>query len=536
MPESVTITDAFNQATRLLRSGDCAGALAAFRDIYTGAEANNDTPVMAACLCEMAWSCFKLGQGEEGLECATGAHWLWERLDNRLEHARAMAIEALLLLDVGLSDAAFELAMEAFALAEAVADPAVLAFTLNAKGIILSLCREAELGAALLERAVQLAQNDDNLTAEAYYLLNLGFCHLKRAEEFQDMGDYADADQRRDLALVITDRAIGAAEHAGDDWTLRCALGNAAETLALRGQVNRAIAYLERSATIPTDPGPSLRIHYLYSLGDVLFRAGKLPEARAACTQAYDLAEASSQIDHQVNTAQKLAEILEAMGDTSAALDLQKRFHALYVRQSGEGARRLARVEEIRSETDRLRTRAAALADQALSDPLTGIANRRSFDQILNRLAGTPFALAIVDLDHFKSINDRHSHLVGDAVLQRVARELVAQLGRHGHAARLGGEEFALIFPDASDLTAAAFCEGARTAIASTDWSDLGADLVVTVSIGLAAGTGIEPAAELMQLADTRLYAAKSAGRDRVVSASPALLSSETAGDIRRRA
>lgn len=536
MPESVTITDAFSQATRLLRSGDCAGALAAFRAVYTAAEAGNDTPLMAACLCEMAWSCFKLGLGEEGLEHAASAHWLWERLDDPLEHARATAIEALLLLDVGLSDAAFDLAVEAYTLAEAAADPAVLAFTLNAKGIILAICREAELGAGLLERAVLLAQSDDNLTAEAYYLLNLGFCHVKRAEEFQDMGDYADADQRRDLALTITDRAIAAAEHAGDNWTQRCALGNAAEVLAQRGQVDRALDYLERSAAVPADPGPSLHIHYLYTLGDVLSRAGRLPEARAACSQAFELAEASSQIDHQVNTAQKLAEILEAIGDTKAALELQKRFHALYVRQSGEAARRLARVEEIRSETDRLRSRAAALADQALSDPLTGIANRRSFDQILNRLAGTPFALAIVDLDHFKSVNDRYSHLVGDAVLQRVARELVAQLGRHGHAARLGGEEFALIFPDASDLTAAAFCEGARTAIASTDWSDLGADLAVTVSIGLAAGTGIEPAAALMALADTRLYAAKAGGRDRVVAGDAPLLSSLSADDIRRRA
>src|SRR5690606_33133098 len=200
--------------------------------------------------------------------------------------------------------------------------------------------------------------------------------------------------------------------------------------------------------------------------------------------------------------ASKLAEILEALGDSAAALTLHKRFHALYVRQSGETARRRARIEEIRTQTEQLRSRAATLADQALSDPLTGIANRRSFDQILNRLAGTPLAIAIVDLDNFKSANDRFSHIIGDAVLQRVAHTLVAQIGPHGHAARLGGEEFALIFPDASEATAAAFCDGVRTTIAATDWSDLAPDLVVTVSIGLASGDGDTPSGALMQAAD----------------------------------
>ncbi|MGV8951869.1 MAG: GGDEF domain-containing protein [Cypionkella sp.] len=146
-------------------------------------------------------------------------------------------------------------------------------------------------------------------------------------------------------------------------------------------------------------------------------------------------------------------------------------------------------------------------------DPLTGIANRRSFDHILTRLEGSPYALAIVDLDFFKAINDRFSHQVGDAVLVRVARIMVDQIGAHGHAIRLGGEEFALVFPDAAIATASVFCEAVRRAIAATEWSDIAEGLRVTVSIGLAAGTG-----ELMGVADRRLYSAKGQGRDRVVA------------------
>ena len=188
-----------------------------------------------------------------------------------------------------------------------------------------------------------------------------------------------------------------------------------------------------------------------------------------------------------------------------------------------------ARVEEIRSETDRLRDEASMLAEQVLCDPLTGIANRRSFDQILNRLAGSPIALGMVDIDLFKTVNDRFSHIVGDAVLQRIARILVDQIGPHGHAARLGGEEFALIFPDVAEATAAALCEGVRVAIANTDWSPIAEGLAVTVSIGLAAGRGDVPSGLLLQMADRRLYMAKTTGRDRIISRDTPLLVQPTA-------
>ena len=516
---TAALVDGFTRGTHLLRAGLCDEALVEFRAVYAEAEAADDAGIMAACLCEMAWCCYKLGLIEQGLECAMGARWLRQRQDDKVELSRALAVEAILFLDLGFSDEAFDLAEQAVALAEAGEDAAVLAFALNAKGIVLAVCREVDMGMELIERAVSVAADHANVAAEAYYLLNLGFCHAKLAEEAGKFGEEERAIGEREAAIELTEQAIEKAEASGDHWSLRVALGNTAEMLGLEGRYDLALKYLDRSANLPGEPGTSLRVHYLYTMGDVLFRAGHLHKARLAMTDALALADESQQIDHQVNTAQKLAEVLEAMGDTVAALALHKRFHTLYVRQSGETARRRARIEEIRAETEQLRSRAATLADQALSDPLTSIANRRSFDQILNRLAGTPLTVAIVDLDNFKSVNDRFSHMVGDAVLQRVARVMVAQIGPHGHAARLGGEEFALIFPDAPEATATAFCEGVRVAICSTVWSDLAPDLSVTVSIGLASGDGDTPSGDLLQMADNRLYIAKASGRDRVVAA-----------------
>ncbi|WP_156460311.1 sensor domain-containing diguanylate cyclase [Devosia sp. Root635] len=530
------LADGFSRGTHLLRAGLCDEAMVEFRAVYAAAEATDTVDLMAACLCEMAWCCFKLGQLEQGLECAMGAVWLRERQDDKVELARAVAVKAILFLDLGFSDEAFDLAEQAVDLASAGDDSAVLAFALNAKGIVLAVCRELEMGMALIERAVSIAADQANIAAEAYYLLNLGFCHAKIAEEADKFGETERAIGEREAAIDLTGQAIEKADASGDYWSLRVALGNTAEMLGLQGRYDMALQYLDRSAKLPGEPGLSLRIHYLYTLGDVLLRAGQLSKARSAVTDALALADESHQVDHQVNAANKLATILEAIGDTAAALALHKRFHTLYVLQSGETARRRARIEEIRAETRQLRSRAATLADQALSDPLTGIANRRSFDQILNRLAGTPLALAIVDLDHFKDVNDRFSHIVGDAVLQRVARALVAQIGPHGHAARLGGEEFALVFPDAPEATAAAFCEGIRAAIGATNWSDLTPGLFVTISIGLATGDGTTPSGDLLQTADNRLYIAKANGRDRVVSSDAPVLAPMAAipGERRR--
>lgn len=520
MSDSVyVLAGGFLRGTELLRAGLCEAALVEFRAVYAEAETAGNVDLMAASLCEMAWCCYRLGLAEQGLECAIGAKWLRDRGTDKIELARAMAVKAILLLDLGFSDDAFDLSEEALVLASAGDDMAVLAFALNAKGIVLAVCREVELGLALIERAVSLAADQGNLAAEAYYLLNLGFCHAKIGEEAGKFGDDERAAIEREAAIEVSEQAIERADAGGDSWSLRVALVNTAEMLGLQGRCDIALRYLDRSAALPGDPGVSLRIHHLYTLGDVLQRAGHLHKARAALADALDLADQSHLVDHQVNAAQKLAGVLETLGDTPAALLLHKRFHALYVMQSGETARRRARVEEIRSETRQLRSRAAALADQALSDPLTGIANRRSFDQILNRLAGAPIVLAIVDLDHFKTVNDRFSHIVGDAVLQRVARTLVAQMGPHGHAARLGGEEFVLVFPEAPEATAVAFCEGMRVAIEASQWSDIAPGLDdVTVSIGVASGNGDTPSAHLMQSADNRLYMAKAGGRNRVVS------------------
>ncbi|MET3896836.1 diguanylate cyclase [Devosia sp. UYZn731] len=504
-------------ARHLLAKGQCVEALAATKQVFAQAENRRDKALMSRALVQLAWCCMRLGDPETGLDCLIGSRRLDQRGDDGDEQARTHAIEAFLLLDLGLSDEAFAAAELAVTSAEAAGEDTATAFAYNVKGVILALCRQPELGAKLLERAVALTQGANEETDRAFHLLNLGFCQIQLVDDAEMSERASEGRHWLDLAIETNDAAIAAARLCGDAWTLRTALANGAEYQARSGNLDQAMAYLDAWAALPGDPGAGLRIHYLYTLGDVQLRVGRLEDARNTCAEALAQAEMGNQVDHQLNAVQRLCDVHEALGQFETALGLHRRFHALYVRQSGETTRRRAKIAEIQLESEHLRARAQELSMQVMLDPLTGIANRRCFDQILSRLDGTPYAVGMLDLDHFKSVNDRFSHQVGDTVLRRVARIMVEQIGVHGHAVRLGGEEFALIFPGAVTANASVFCDTIRMAIADTDWSDIAADLRVTASIGLAAGTGGE-ADDLIAAADRRLYAAKTQGRDRLVA------------------
>jgi two-component system cell cycle response regulator len=124
-----------------------------------------------------------------------------------------------------------------------------------------------------------------------------------------------------------------------------------------------------------------------------------------------------------------------------------------------------------------------------------------------------------VDLDHFKAINDRFSHAVGDKVLVRVSGILAAATAESGWAARMGGEEFLLVFPAMDVDEAERRCEDVRHAIESVQWDGAMAGEVVTASIGFTVlQSGRTSQAALLGQADRNLYAAKHQGRNRVVS------------------
>ena len=167
----------------------------------------------------------------------------------------------------------------------------------------------------------------------------------------------------------------------------------------------------------------------------------------------------------------------------------------------------------------------------AETDALTGAANRRAFMQYLEsqadlaRRGGQPLSVIMVDLDHFKRINDTYGHGCGDRVLTGTVKVVQACLRERDMLGRLGGEEFAVVLPGAEGDAAIRAAERIRTAISGQVFTDdEGEPIPVTASLGLAfAGDedAMETAESLLQMADEALYEAKGAGRNRVMIAPP---------------
>ena len=187
-----------------------------------------------------------------------------------------------------------------------------------------------------------------------------------------------------------------------------------------------------------------------------------------------------------------------------------------------EQTERLLQVDEEKSRLLRqLREQSEGFERQAREDVVTGLPNRRAFNLALShaldvgRRDPRPLTVAMLDIDHFKSVNDNHSHLIGDAVLREVGQLLRDTSRASDIAARVGGEEFALLFHDTSLEQARQSCERLRTRFhEQQSWAGVDG-LRITFSAGLAESRG-EPDQALMQRADAALYQAKQSGRDRI--------------------
>jgi diguanylate cyclase len=172
--------------------------------------------------------------------------------------------------------------------------------------------------------------------------------------------------------------------------------------------------------------------------------------------------------------------------------------------------------EKLRRQSEQIRCH----AEEARTDALTGLLNRRAFDDELGRRVSqwrrkrTPCCLMMVDIDYFKVLNDRHGHPGGDRVLQALARILLDAVREMDFVARFGGEEFAVVLPDTALDDAEIVAERLRLTVESTPIQVEDDKILVTVSSGLAVTVEADDAASLIARADAGLYASKHAGRN----------------------
>lgn len=228
-----------------------------------------------------------------------------------------------------------------------------------------------------------------------------------------------------------------------------------------------------------------------------------------------------------VETEDKVTEAFEAGVDDYIVKPPSNRALHARMRAALHYVRLLEAWEQDRSQLKQFAAELAVsnrrLEHAAMTDPLTGLPNRRAGMQALEKAwsvsqrTGQPVAVLMIDVDHFKSVNDRYGHAVGDLVLQEVAKAIQAAARRHDSVSRIGGEEFLLVCQEADTRTALVVAERLRRLIRALGLEFGGATISQTVSIGVAAREGGTVDADaLVEGADTALYAAKNAGRDRV--------------------
>lgn len=354
----------------------------------------------------------------------------------------------------------------------------------------------AQRDAGHLTSAIELL--NDALTTFEQHGLQLHavstLAHLGLAQAAAGRPERARASFDQSLSLIVQ----GAGRHV-EPW-VRVAAGRVALE---RADAATALEHFERVLEIVPE-------------GHDLHRLGVLPLVADALAASDRPAEAFSTLKRHVIELERA----ERQAVLTAA---QVRLLELEYGASGDQAIARLRAVELERVNAALGRRAAELEHISRTDVLTQLPNRRAFDERLHEALaaaqrhGRPVVLALVDFDRFKAINDRYGHHVGDAVLVRAAASMRAALRASDVLARWGGEEFALLLPDTKPSEARGVLERVRDAIRSADWGDVGLALAPTVSVGAAALVEVEDGGALLRLADRRLFAAKDAGRDRIV-------------------
>ncbi len=408
--------------------------------------------------------------------------------------------------------------------------------------------RDAWRAVEWFDKAVELGRSGVLLPLGLQAASNAVSLRIEAARKLEQSGSASlhKADEVWQQAARLLDWLLQHDEQVSDYLQASVAI-NRIELKLHEGQAAQAQA-IARTA-IERNPSKDLECSLLLALGQALQAQGELAEARDVVQRGMALAQSLNLLAREEGLCEVGAELARIAQDLPQEVQLLRSQRRLRTQMRLAEGRRRAQLSAVVLATERARREAAELRERQLRleldnqalqrqadvlmqaarcDPLTNLANRRSFDALLAeaharvRAGSRALCLAYVDIDHFKRVNDRFGHAVGDAVLKRLATLLGAGVRPGDHVARLGGEEFALILMRTGWAQALEVCERLRERVAGHDWQALAPTAVVSISLGLVDAAEFETPALACAEADRRLYAAKRAGRNRVWACAPA--------------
>lgn len=399
-------------------------------------------------------------------------------------------------------------------------DPALPRASNNVANSLMRLGAD-RLAAEILELARTLDLDD---STHVVIDINLALAEVRIADESSGQIGRTERNERLERALSLTTPYL---RDARPRRSVEAAIVAAGALLELDRCIEAAhvLDAAADAATHVTDP--RVRCDMATVTSRVDRGLGRLDGLLAT---ADDAVTAAGEVDDPMLLATALRErslAREVHGDIAGALaDVRgaDRLHLVHhngrydplLRQAQQRAALRASGRRDQARVDSLEAAVQTLRELVHRDHLTGLPNRRAFDVDVDDLGAGGVGVIVIDLDHFKAINDRRGHLTGDAVLQRVARTIAAAAGAGSSAYRWGGEEFLVVVRENESRTSPrSVAEQVRASVAAVPWHSVAPGLAVTVSAGVATGPGAA-VYELLDHADAALYRAKEAGRNRI--------------------
>jgi diguanylate cyclase (GGDEF)-like protein len=518
-------------------------ALTAARRLLDEAVQRRDAGAHAGCCLLIGECCLHLGRIDEALEHAQAAARMFKHLEDPASESRARSLSAWVLLTRADSEQALDEVLAALELATSTGDEDARAFALDVTGMVYWLIQQPTKAVGFFEDAIRLATQTGDDVQLGRFLINLGGVQAEIGLHAQNRGDAAEFNAMTRLAIETASQGLAISRRVGDLWSLRIALCNMAEHCCRLGEYAAAQIHLAEHDLLPGPLDNRAAVHYQFTQGIVLAGLGRFDDAIARFQDSL-AAEQDGDIEQTVTSMLHISKAYESAGRFAEALLSYKKYHALQMKMAEQEVQRRARYVALRFENEKLRALAATeqhrarnletenldlvretdrLSRAVLEDTLTALSNRRHLELALSEMlvSGERYAIAMLDVDHFKQINDTFCHSTGDGVLREIGR-LIRQCCREQDLpVRYGGEEFAVLMRGTEQGDARKICDRMKAAIEHHDWRNLLEDVGVTVSIGAASWSEACTPEDTLSLADQRMYRAKAEGRNRVVDTTP---------------
>jgi diguanylate cyclase (GGDEF)-like protein len=421
-------------------------------------------------------------------------------------------------------------AQEAHRLAAEHGDAETLSMALNGVACYFDRVGDPWHAERLFREALDLAREKPLSHAHFIALNNLSSTLVEMYRLKRDNLPHEAACKPLERGLAYATEALDVARQRGAPFPLACVLGNLSEILISLGQAQAAEPLLDEGIALCERLGfHALSWRFEYARGEWLLLRGDPQRAAALLNATLEQCKGRAGEHTVLRLHHALARAMALTGDAPQALAHMQQYLAIergrtMVQLQAQSDLFVTRMEaeQVMAEVRRQQARAQQYEAAALLDPLTGLGNRRFLEQrwpdLLSNAQRADQALNVVmiDIDHFKRVNDRFGHAIGDKVLVELAKVLRQQTRNGDVVVRMGGEEFLLVLVNTQAELAADICERLRLAVQQHDWALVADGLLITASQGVASSPPLD-AAQLALRADSALYRAKEGGRNRVV-------------------